>query len=92
MSGVLITWASSDTSIGTISPTSGSTNVNGQTTTTFTALSEGTTVITASSGIVSNLATATVTGIQEAGMGGAGMILLVGLGITALISMKKPVG
>jgi uncharacterized protein YjdB len=90
--GVSITWLSNDTLIGTVSPMSGITDSNGQTTTTFTALSEGSAIIIVSSGIVTNLATITVTGVQEAGMGGgAGMILVAGLGITALISMKSPI-
>jgi len=47
MAGINITWTSSNTTVGTVSPWYGITDENGNVTTTFTALAEGTTTIKA---------------------------------------------
>lgn len=60
MSGITITWSSSNTWVGTVSPTSGITGSDGKVTTTFTASHKGTAIVSASSGSVSGSATVTV--------------------------------
>jgi hypothetical protein len=56
MSGITITWSSSDTRVGTVNPTSATTDSNGQATTTFTAAHPGDAIVSASSGSVSGSA------------------------------------
>jgi len=61
MADVVITWTSSDTSVGTVSPASATTGTDGTATTTFTALVNGTTTVMAESAGVSGTAEVTVT-------------------------------
>ncbi|MDW7727742.1 MAG: Ig-like domain-containing protein [Candidatus Methanoperedens sp.] len=56
MSGITITWSSSNTWVGTVNPTSATTDSNGQATTTFTAAHPGDAIVSASSGSVSGSA------------------------------------
>jgi hypothetical protein len=61
MNGIVITWLSSATNIGTVYPTTVTTNTNGQATTRFSAKKiRGTTIVTAKSGAVFGNATVTV--------------------------------
>ena len=68
MADVVITWTSSNETVGTVSPASATTDSDGKATTTFTALKAGTTTITAASGDVSGTAEVTVTaGLPKTG-------------------------
>ena len=60
MKGIVITWTSSVTTVGTVSPSSGTTGTNGQVTTTFTAKKKGATTVKANSGTVSGTSAVTV--------------------------------
>jgi hypothetical protein len=60
MEGINITWRSSNTTVGTVSPASATTGSAGTATTTFTALAVGTTKITATNDTVSGEATVKV--------------------------------
>lgn len=61
MAGVVISWASTNTSVGTVSPIIATTGADGTATTTFTAVAEGTTMVIANNGTVSDSASVTVT-------------------------------
>ena len=60
MEGINITWASSDNAVGTVSPENITTGADGNATTTFTAIANGTATVTASSGSISGSANVTV--------------------------------
>jgi hypothetical protein len=60
MKGIVIAWSSSVTTIGTVSPTSSTTNTYGQAITKFTVKKKGTTTVTATSGSVSGTSKVTV--------------------------------
>jgi hypothetical protein len=72
VSGVIITWESSDTAVGIVCETSATTDSDGKATTTFTASATGTTAVKATSGTVSETASATVQRKVVAGGGGGG--------------------
>jgi uncharacterized protein YjdB len=78
-----LTWLSSDSSKATVDSTGRVTGV-----------AAGTTNVWAIYGSVTSnqsVITATIPPPAEAGMGGIGIIIIAGIGITALISMKNPV-
>ncbi|MFZ3167372.1 MAG: TIGR03118 family protein [Candidatus Methanoperedens sp.] len=56
MEGINITWTSSDTAIGTVSPDDAMTDANGNATTTFTANANGTAMVNATNGSVTGSA------------------------------------
>ena len=60
MEGINITWTSSNMTVGTVSPESVMTDANGTATTTFTAIANGTAMVTASNDSVSGSADVTV--------------------------------
>jgi len=60
MTGIIIAWTSSDTTVGTVSQASATTGSAGTATTTFTAKTAGPTTITANNGTVSGTAAVTV--------------------------------
>ena len=60
MAGVVITWTSTDPSVGTVSPATATTAADGTATTTFEALANGTTTIIANNGTVYDTASVTV--------------------------------
>ena len=77
MAGINITWTSSNTATGTVSPASAITGSDGKATTTFTASASGTTTVKASYGDVSGTASVTVqkkeeTSSAKRGGGGGG--------------------
>lgn len=73
MTGINITWTSSNPAVGTVSPTSATTSSDGKASTTFTAKAAGSTTITATNGTVSKSASVTVATVRgEAGGGGGG--------------------
>jgi len=71
MAGITIVWTSSDTTVGTVSPASATTDSNGKATTTFTAKSAGSTTIKAENLTTGVNGTATVTVLIVSGGGGA---------------------
>lgn len=60
MAGVVISWTSTNTSVGTVSPATATTGASGTATTTITAVAIGTTTITATNGSMSDSTTVTV--------------------------------
>jgi hypothetical protein len=61
MAGVVITWTSTNTAVGTVDPASAITGVDGNATTSFTAVGAGTTTVMAANGTVNDTAAVTVT-------------------------------
>jgi|LGVD01.1.fsa_nt_gb Tol biopolymer transport system component len=67
MAGIDITWTSSNTAAGTVSPTSVTTGLDGKATTTFTASASGTTTVKAAHGAVSGTASVSVPNADSVG-------------------------
>lgn len=94
MQGVLINWTLETTVSAGLLPSSGTTDAQGQTTTSFGSGSlEGTATVTASNGAVSGESIITMSATPppvQAGFGAAGMVLIAGLAVGAIYMATRP--